>query len=113
MKITIGSRTFTTTLENNPAVSKLKALLPLKLEMTDLNSNEKYCHLATLLPTNEVSPGTIHKGDIMLYGDSSLVLFYKSFKTSYSYTRLGCIDNPSDLAAAVGDGDVSVSFELE
>lgn len=113
MKINIASKTFTATLEEGPTVSKFKSLLPLKLEMTELNGNEKYFHLTTRLPTNEISPGTIQNGDIMLYGDNSLVLFYKSFKTSYSYTRLGRIDDPSGLAAAVGEGDVSVSFASE
>ena len=54
------------------------------LEMTELNGNEKYHHLSTRLPTNAISPGTIQNGDIMLYGNHSLVLFYETFKTSYS-----------------------------
>lgn len=113
MKITIGSKTFNATLKDNQTVAKLKTLLPLTVNMTELNGNEKYHHLSTPLPTDAISPGTIQSGDLMLYGDNSLVLFYKSFKTSYTYTRLGRIDDPSSLDAAVGAGDVSVTFELE
>jgi hypothetical protein len=113
LRITIGSKTFKATLDDNATVAKLKAMLPLTLEMSELNGNEKYYHLSTHLPTDEISPGTIQKGDIMLYGDNSLVLFYKSFKTSYSYTRLGHVYDPSGFAEAVGKGDVSVVFESE
>src|SRR5947209_6079868 len=84
MKITIGSKAFKATLEDNPTVAKLKALLPLTVNMTELNGNEKYYHLSTRLPTDAIGPGTIQSGNLMVYGDNSLVLFYKSFKTSYT-----------------------------
>jgi hypothetical protein len=113
MRITIGSKTYKATLEDNSTVAKLKSLLPLTLKMAELNGNEKYHNLSTRLPTDAISPGMIENGDLMLYRDNSLVLFYKTFETTYSYTRLGRIGNPSSLADAVGSGDVSVTFELE
>ncbi len=82
------------------------------LNMKDLNGNEKYFDLPNNLPTNASNPGTIQAGDLMLYGSNTFVLFYKSFSTSYNYTRLARIDNPTGLAAALGSGNVTVRFEF-
>ena len=113
LKITIGSRTFNATLVSNPTVTAFKARLPMTVNMTELNGNEKLYNFSSALPTNASNPRNISTGDLMLYGSATLVLFYESFPTSYSYTRLGKIDNPTGLAAAVGNGSVSVRFELE
>ncbi len=112
MKLTIGSAVFTATLFDNPAVATLKQRLPLTMTMVELNSNEKYCDLPDALPTNASKPGTIRNGDLMLYGSRTIVLFYKTFSTSYPYTPLGRIDNPEGLAAALGSGNVTVRFEI-
>ena len=111
--ITIGSNQFTATLESNTAANEFKKMLPLTINMKDLNSNEKFFDLASNLPTNAANPRTINSGDLMLWGSNTLVLFYKSFNTSYSYTRLGKIENPSGLSQALGSGNVTVTFELQ
>lgn len=60
--------------------------------------------------TESYRPGMIRAGDLMLYGSSCVVLFYETFSSGYSYTRLGRIDNPEGLSATVGGGNVTVSF---
>ena len=113
LKITIGTNTFTATVHNNATATAFKAKLPLTINMSELNGNEKYFDLPDNLPTNASNPGTIQTGDVMLYGSNTLVLFYKTFPTLYNYSRIGHIDNPSGLAAALGSGNITVKFELE
>lgn len=111
MRISIGSASFTAKFEDNAAARAFKALLPMTATMNDLNRNEKYCDLPRNLPTAASAPGAIHAGDIMLYGARTLALFYKSFPTSYSYTRIGSVDDPDGLESALGAGNVRIAFE--
>ena len=111
INIIVGSKTFTATLADSETGEAFAALLPLTVTMNELNGNEKYHYLSSSLPTSAYQPGTIHAGDLMLYGNNCVVLFYETFNSSYSYTRLGAIDNPSGLAETLGVGNVSVRFE--
>lgn len=108
--ISAGDQTFSATLYENPSAKALLELLPLTLRMSELNGNEKYFYLEETLPTDASRPSGIRAGDLMLYGNNCLVLFYESFSTSYTYTPLGHIDDPNGLASALGSGDVQVTF---
>jgi hypothetical protein len=46
----------------------------------------------------------------MLYGTDTLVVFYLTFDSSYSYTRLGRVEEPANLAEALGRSSVRVVF---
>ena len=111
--IKIGSKHFIAALEDNATARAFRALLPMTINMTELNGNEKYFRLSDNLPANASNPGAIHIGDLMIYGSRTLVLFYKSFPTSYEYTRLGRINDTKGLTAAVGSGSVKVTLEQE
>lgn len=113
LKITIGGNTFNATVYNNATATVFKTKLPMTITMTELNGNEKLFDLPGNLPTNASNPGTIQTGDLMLYGSKTIVLFYKTFSTSYNYTKLARIDNPTGLADALGSGNVTVTFELQ
>src|SRR4051794_2570804 len=83
LKITIGANVFTAVLYNNATTTAFKAKLPMSINMNELNGNEKYFDLSDDLPANASNPGTIQTGDLMLYRSNTLVLFYKTFSTSY------------------------------
>lgn len=107
VKIIIDNKEYTITLQDNKTVNEFINMLPLKLEMNDLNDNEKYIYLDKELSTNSINPKHINKGDVMLFGNNCLVIFYESFDTSYSYTKIGHIDNLPDL----GNGKIKVRIE--
>ena len=110
LTVTVGDTVYTTTLTDSETARALAERLPLTVDMRELNGNEKYFYLDGSLPTAVTQPGQIQAGDLMLYGDDCLVLFYESFASGYSYTPLGRLDDPAGLAEAVGSGSVTVTF---
>lgn len=95
MQITmsVNEQEFVIILEDNETVQALLKQLPLTMTMKDLNANEKYFNITSHLPTDEKSIGHIEAGDVMLFGDHCLVVFYENFSSSYRYTRLGKIED--------------------
>ena len=112
VQIKIGDTNFQASFEDNKTTKALFKKFPVTYTMSELNGNEKYKYLSYELPENAKQVKTIHAGDIMLYGTDCIVLFYKDFKTSYSYTRLGRITNPSGLEKAVTKGKIKVQFSI-
>ena len=59
MWMTVGQRRFAITLTDNAAARAFAAQLPLTLDMSELNGNEKHADLPKPLPANANRPGTI------------------------------------------------------
>jgi len=113
MNVQVGGAAFSATLENNEAVSELVAMMqesPVVIEMSDYSGFEKVGPLGRSLTASN-SQTTTHAGDIVLYNGNQIVIFYGS--NSWSYTRLGHIDDLTGWEDALGSGDVTVTFSLE
>lgn len=112
INLTINNKTFSATLENNVTTRELISMFPMTLNMSELNSNEKYNYLDTDLTTNSSRQSRINAGDIKLYGSNCLVVFYESFNTSYSYTNLGTVDDVDSFISELGNGSVTITFDV-
>lgn len=112
MQISIGKNIFNILLDDNNTAKEFANMMPLTLNMSELNGNEKYFYLSQNLPVNSQKIGKIKAGDIMLYGSNCLVLFYESFSSSFSYTKIGRIENVAGLKKALGKGSIVVEYDM-
>ena len=113
VNVKVGEKVFSAILYDNSATKSLISKLPLKMKMNELNGNEKYYNLDYSLPTTSVKPEKINTGDIMLYTSNCLVIFYDTFNTNYSYTKIGYIEDLNGLKEVLGNDSVEVEITLE
>ena len=111
--ITIENKKYEAILYDNSTTKELIKKFPITITMSDLNGNEKYYNFSKSFSTSSENVANINKGDIMLFGDNCLVIFYKSFSTRYKYTKLGYIKNTEDLENSFGKGDIEITFILK
>ena len=112
MNVQIGDYTFTATLEQNQAVNELIDMMKegsVTIEMSDYSGFEKVGPLGKGLTTDNRQTTTT-EGDIVLYSGNQIVIFYGS--NSWSYTRIGKIDDLTNWKQALGSGDVTAIFTL-
>ena len=112
MNVQIGTYTFTATLEDNEAVWELTEMMqegPVTIGMSDYSGFEKVGPLGRSLTTSNSQTTTV-AGDIVLYNGNNIVMFYGS--NSWSYTRIGKIDDLANWATALGSGSVTAIFTL-
>ncbi len=110
MNVQVGDVVFSATLEENEAVSALVEMMresPVVIQMSDYSGFEKVGPLGTSLPASD-SQTTTQAGDIVLYNGNQIVIFYGT--NTWSYTRLGHIDDLTGWEEALGSGDVTVKI---
>ena len=112
MNVQVGDYTFTATLENNTAVDELVEMMKegsVTINMRDYSGFEKVGSLGRSLTANDEQTTTA-AGDIVLYNGNNIVMFYGS--NSWSYTRIGKIDDLTDWKKALGSGSITAIFTL-
>lgn len=113
MILTIGNTGFTAVLEDNEAAKAFTDMMkeaPIVIQMSDYSGFEKVGSLGKSLPADNKQTVT-ESGDIVLYNGDQIVIFYGS--NSWSYTRLGKVNDLTGWEEALGSGDVTVTFSLE
>ncbi|KIR03581.1 hypothetical protein P261_02396 [Lachnospiraceae bacterium TWA4] len=113
MNVKVGNKTFTATLEKNKAVDEFIQMMkekPVTISMRDYSGFEKVGSLGKSLTTSNRQT-TTKSGDIVLYNGNQIVVFYGS--NSWSYTRIGKINNLTGWKEALGSRDVSITFSLK
>ena len=112
VNISINEKTFSATLEDNKAANELYEIIKndgLTIEMSDYSGFEKVGALGHTLTSNDKQTRT-KAGDIVLYQSNQIVMFYGS--NSWSYTKLGRIDDLSGWEDALGSGDITAEFSV-
>ena len=113
IKLKVNNHVLNVKLEDNSAA---KALMD-KLKMGDVTIHakdyggfEKVGDLGFSLPRSDKYI-TTSAGDIVLYEGDEISLFY--YPNSWSYTKLGKVQNIKDLKKILGNGDVKLVLSLK
>ena len=112
IKLKVNDHIFDVELENNSAAKELLKKLEtgnVNVNATDYGNFEKVGNLGFSLPVNDENMNT-EAGDIVLYQGNQVSVFYDTH--SWSYTKLGKIQNVSDLKDILGSGDTTLEFSL-
>ncbi len=113
MTVTVGEKSFTATLQDNKATDEFVEMMkkaPVTIKMSDYSGFEKVGSLGRSLSADDNQMRT-KPGDIVLYSGNNIVMFYGSH--SWSYTKIGRITDLTGWEAALGNGDVTVTFSLK
>ena len=114
LKMTIGSTPISVKWEDNESVNVLKELCrdqTLTISMSVYGGFEQVGNIGADLPRNDVQTTTA-SGDIVLYSDNQLVVFYGS--NSWAYTRLGHITDKTsqEMTELLSGGNVTITLSI-
>jgi len=113
LKISVGERTLTARLDDNPTTRDFIALLPLTVKLDDYASTEKVFYPSRKLSVKNAPSGIDpNAGDITYYAPwGNIAIFYKDFGYAGGLVKIGSIENGIEALQVSGSID-TVRFEL-
>ncbi len=114
MKMSINGTNVAVAWEDNESVEALRELASkgLEITMSMYGGFEQVGPIGQDLPANDEQM-TTEAGDIVLYSENQLVVFYGS--NSWDYTRLGHVTDKTaeEMEELLGSGDVTITISME
>lgn len=110
MNINVNGQVASIQLEDNATTKALVTEAPFTIQMDDLHRNEKYHYFDKSFPTQSQAIKSIEAGDVLLYQNNCLVIFYQAAEPIVPYTRIGKISRFQEIQASFGNQSVSVQW---
>ena len=107
MSLFICGKTFTAKTDRTRVAKSFQEHLPLILEMKD-GADGKVGVVYFKFITNVKILKEVQAGDILIYGDSEVLIVYKTHKVSDKFTKIGHIDNITDLPTGECGAKISI-----
>lgn len=106
INVSIGGESYTAITQVSYASQNFISNIPVSIEMKDEGSNKKQGCTYFKFSGDTVRAKEVKRGDILLYGDSCIVIATADFKGGSKYKKIGHINNMGDLPS----GTQTVSF---
>ena len=113
MKLKIGEAEVPVIWEENDSVDALRELVkeePLTIQMSMYGGFEQVGPIGQSIVSDDAQT-TTEAGDIVLYSEDQIVVFYGS--NSWAYTRLGHVDlSQKEMEDLLGNGDIMLTLQM-
>ena len=112
MKIKIGRKMYCANLYETPSAEAFSSLLPLKGKATRIGAQLWADLPPGIIPKDEEVVRQLKKGDILLFGDDTLLIVMEDMEDHRRYTAIGRVEEADQLGSLQGQ-EFNIAFEKE
>lgn len=101
MRVSVAGHGYVVKSESSKVVAEFLERLPLDVELNDKDGNRKVGLTYYKYQSEPVKIKKAIAGDVLLEGNSTIIIVTKSFKTGDKYTKLGHIEDLGELPSGI------------